>query len=331
MDEIKKYIKILDNIDITSSIQDLYSYAKKRLKKNMTIEEFESFFKAYLIHNMSTKKEIFNFCDLKETLNNTRFLKMIVYDFIIMINATKAKISELIDDVDYNELKDLEDYINDPMYKELSEKDQIIGMIIKDEFCYVTIGDIKTGSYLTNGHNIGKYTLSKEEIEKIEEAYKFSHLNELAHLIFDDRIDTIYEYKEDTKDKDIMRKLIINTGKHNPEYEILFKDGTIINYRNGYFRKKPYNYFDLINYTKLYLIANYYEIEEDIGKYMDFDFESIDPELFEIIKFQDEIETAFSRVVNMLYSLEDVYTKKMIDNSKEEYTKVKKILKDYNL
>ena len=331
MDDIKKYIKILDNMDLSSLMQELYFYAEERLKRNMSFEEFESLFKGYLIYSIYTEKDRFNFCELKEILKNKAFLKSLVFDFVVMVNGQTAKVAQLMDENECNELLDLEEYRNDPLYEELSEEDQLIGMIIKDEFCYVTIGDIKNGAYLTNGYNIGNYVLTKEEIAAIERVHKLPNLNELAHLMYDERIDTIYEYKEDETDPDIMRKLIVCTGKNNPEYEIIFPDGSIINYRNGYIRKKPYTYLDIITYTKLYLIAYYNEIEEEIEAYTDHELELIDPELYETIRFQDKIESAFNAVISRIISLEDIYTKPMIDSSKEEYNKVKKIVKDYNL
>lgn len=238
------------------------------------------------------------------------------------LSVSKAKIGQVINEVLVKKLRRLNKYINDSRYETLSKKDDVIREVVKEVNGYYTIDEIKSGNYIGQAN----YRLSEEEIKALEYTKMTACLNKIIHDLYDER--RIIGYNicsyDEIEEDNVLKKFDFHTNKTNPEFEIIFDDESIIRYRRGDIKVKPYTFDDIIKYVKLYIIDSY----EKLGEIKD--------EIIAIKDFDNELlkEMVCMVVFELFYDLdelEDVYTKKMIDASKKELDKVKRLCKKYNL
>lgn len=327
MDE-SHILNALNSENYTELMSQMYSCSKDIINEKWQNEDkFISYFKAYCVYEYlkisgDRQRGLFLL-----SLDLGFGLISIFTDFIEIVNATEAKMADLIYSDSLEIFKELTPYIKSPIYKELSKSDKVISQIIKDHHHYITMEEIKSGKYLNNGTNPTGYKITGREILYLDKAKDYEKLNRLAHLYYDEKGVLLYTCNPDIDDnKDIFNKFLknflLNTNSNNPEYDIIFDNGTIVNYFMGDIRVKPYNFQNVLTYTKLFYAAHF----NDMKKFFNVKEDKITPEIA-----KQMVKSSFVNVISMLHSLEDVYTQKMIDNSKDELVKIKKIVKDYDL
>ena len=324
----EKLIELLNREDYTAIMTEMYSSIKVCLNEELRKiddETMVSYLKAYCVYCCDNKssarlQELYLF-----SLNMGFALVGVLSEFVDQMNAMTAKIAEPVNKERIDDLERLLKYKDDNIYKELSKSDKTITQMIKKVGCYITIKELKKGTYQKRDN----YTISEEEIKAIEKVKQHPELNQLAHSLYDEK--TAYSYKpnhEIKDDDDILKKFLIYTNKNNPQYNIVFNDGTIVNYFEGEIRVKPYKMQHILLFTKLFYAANHNSMKKF---YMIID-NVADTDFSEPSKLGAELlVSSISNVLIILRSLEEIYTKKMIDNSKEMFVKLKKITKEYDL
>lgn len=252
-----------------------------------------------------------------------------VLEVIEALNASASSVNEPMHKNDVEYLKKIRQYETDPIFDALSERDELIEIIAVEfnEFTYMS--DIKEGNYAT----VAKYRISPEEIKAIEKAVMYPIFNSMMHALYDESVgeekpNSNYEEIEN----DVLKKMVFHTNKDNPEFEIILEDGTIVNYYRGDIRIKPFKIDDVIKFSKLAFICQYYngpenEIGGILGGSVDQDIDPFDMSLEE---FEENMRSAFIEVYGRLYGLDEVYSKKMIEDAKEKVKTMKKIIKEYN-
>lgn len=324
MEKNPKVIDILNTSEIKKIVTEIYLIEKERLKKEFQIIDDKTMI-AYLRAFITNKyQELSNDSEKKyfiEALRSKFIIVDLMDEFIESINATKARAGELIDEDVREELEELAEYKDTKIYKELSKSDKEIAKIINEYHGYISLNQLKKGAQ-EEGPYFG-YKISQEEIEIIELTKKYYIPNQLAHMLYDEkREDGLFCDHEIHNDNEVLKELLVSTNKNNPSYEIIFPDGKIVEYFKGDIRVKPYTYKQVLEYTKLYYVQNYkemkecYSTEEDIPSY-------------EVGRRM--ILNSFINVRAMLYKYEDIYTQKMIDDSKKTLVRMKETSKKYDL
>ena len=145
---------------------------------------------------------------------------------------------------------------------------------------------------------------------------------------------TICNY--DVIKEETIKSLVPHTNKNNPDIEILFNDGTIINYYKGDIRILPFNFKQLVEYIKLMFVYNYYNgsnnplltfyLETEDGVSLDTDFDDMDLEEIEIL-----LGYAISMATDVVRSLSQRYSERMIEQSKEKVAYLLKLANKYKL
>ena len=246
-------------------------------------------------------------------------------DFVEKINGTKAKMGDLIHKDVALELESLKEYKDTKIYKELSKSNKEIAIIINDYHGYITPTIIR--KRLNDNYTPYDYKISEEELEIIERTKKYFMPNQMAHMLFDEKKDSEYYCNHEINGEDeILKKLLVTTNKDNPRFEIVFPDGIIIDYYKGDIRVKPYNYRQVLEYIKLFYAAYYNEMRECFEKTINRGMRDDYPK-YEIAR--QMILNSFVNVYAMLHSYEDIYTQKMIDDSKKTLVKIKETAKKY--
>ena len=320
--DIKKF---LNQKDIDMTIREIYIIEKDKLDDEFQAMDNEimiSYIKAYIINEYSRIKN--QFLQEKFLLGISKDLTIadIINDFMEKLNATKAKMGDLMYKDRLEELKNLEEYKDSKVYKELSKSDNEIARIIKEFGGYKTLKEIKKNAPKYPVRSVfSDYIISEEEIKVIEETKKYFMPNQMAHMMYDELMDFEYCCDHQIKSEDeMLKKILVNTYQDNPGIEIIFPDGIIVDYFQGDIRITPYTFKDVVEYTKLYFAAHYDEmIATDEEEYPSYE------------KGKAMIRSSFMGAIFRLRAYEFSYTQKMINDSTKEYEKIKETAKKYDL
>lgn len=229
------------------------------------------------------------------------------YKFMNQIVASQANTTENIDFVSPKELTFLEDYEDDPLFDELSDDDDNIRNYVLKSEKIIQFDDLLTGEYIP----IDDYVISKEELATIEKIKDFPELSDIAHEVSGELVDE--------------RVIINHPNKKNPQYGILFEDGTIVIYYNGDIRVLKMKLDEIIRYVKLQFIDYYYNAEDDgifqtmVENYENFDFEDAKQPLVDMNNYTYDVMLAISSefVISTIMSLHQTFSTKMIKEGKE--------------
>lgn len=265
------------------------------------------------------------------SLGNGFTIVELMDDFIEKVNGTKAKIGDMINKNAVEQLQELQEYKDTPIYRELSKSDEEISKIIREFHGYSTITELKRKAEEKDEPRrfpFRQYKVSKEELEIIERTKKYFFPNQLAHMLYDEKISQDYYCDHEIRnDDEILKKLLVTTNKDNPRFEIIFRDGMIVDYYKGEIRVKPYSYRQVLEYTKLFCAANFEEMRECFENTNG----ALDQEITSYRLGRQMIINSFVNVYSMLFALENIYTQKMIDDSKKTFVKMKETAKKYDL
>ena len=315
-------------------ISNMYMSAKEYLDEefqDMDDDEMISYLRAHFTNKYESISDDLTKNIFMMSLGNGSTILEILYDFIEKVNGTKAKMGDMIDKDAIEQLQELKKYKDTQIYKELSKSDKEISKIIRKFNGYSTITELKRKAEEKDEPRrfpFRQYKISKEELEIIERTKKYFFPNQLAHMLYDEKISQDYYCDHEIRnDDEILKKLLVTTNKDNPRFEIIFRDGMIVDYYKGEIRVKPYSYRQVLEYTKLFCAANFEEMREC--------FENtngvLDQEITSYRLGRQMIINSFVNVYSMLFALENIYTQKMIDDSKKTFVKIKETAKKYDL
>lgn len=282
---------------------------------------------------------------LRDSLQSEAVISFLVGEFIKCLNALKANIGDPVHETALYKLKELEQYEKEDIYKKISQENNRIAKIIKEYYGYVTIGELKAKCHdePRGGKFFKEYIVSEEEIKLIEAVKKCPVPNQMAHLIYDTRKNNEYHCDHEIRsESDALKQLLVSTNKDSPRYNIIFEDGTIVCYNEGDIRVRPYKFGQVLRYTKLFFAKNYETMLNAYTNPLIFSINMEDGSISitndsEVFEFEPDSEfvtqqmviNSFINVINMLNDYEDVYTKKIIEDSKQDLEKAKELTKKY--
>ena len=330
MYNMEKLLEVLNS-------KEFIEYAKERYesKEHLMYDEWKNFnvfvrcLKATYVENFlkaDTEKK-------KEYIILSIPMHHIESDYVLSVietlNTSVSSVNDPRNKKDIAYLKKIQQYEKDPMFDVLSERDEEIEMYAVMLNSFVYLDDLEEGIYTIDTD----YRFSDEEIETIKKAVMFPDFNNIMHALYDedDGINKATSSFDKIEDE-ALKKLVFHTNKKNPEFEIICEDGTIVNYHLGDIRIKPFKMEDVIKFTKLAFISQYHNgPESEIGGFLVGSVDqNIDPFNMSTEEFEENIGSAFYEVYGRLYGLDEIYSKKMIDNAQDEIKTIQKIIKKYN-
>lgn len=338
MDEL---IKLLKSKRITDSILDMYRTYKGEVLVDVSDKEMVSYIKSLIIDEYMNGSEEIKKCNMD--LLSVGFIdNRFVYTAIRHINASKAKVNDQITPVPVKSLLSYigksKESIKDPIYESLSKYNkQICNSICSaKEINIVPITKVESGDYSLPLF----YKLDDEEINKIRQAGILKKLIFSVHSLYDEEQGELGKTKCNYNliQNEVIRRLVPHTNKRNPEINVLLEDGTIVNYFNGDIRVKPYNMSELIMLVKLAYTSHYHrgllidpkEMEEALyllshGE-IDFNFDMTDDEVF-----SENIRLIAYTIYRLIDDMDQIYSKRMIEQANEEITRSNELALKYEL
>ena len=337
MDEgLKQLINILQEDRITAKMFEFYGkYENKIDKRWRNPGKFVSYLKAYYIERYLTVSDTAKGLILMNLKEEDDLSIGITQTFLDKINGSVAKLNQNVEGVYLDEFEDLLQLIDDPIYESMEYDDELIMGIIKETQGFVTINEIKDKDTTATGG----YEFSKDEIVNIISAKLTPEINKTIHSLYDEATYDGVTCNYNTITDDTAKRFAFHTDCKNPEFKIIFEDGTIVNYKKGDIRLYPIDFFSLTNYIKL--LMTYYmkfgdEDEElsftcelydlDIDDFLGLNYCDLDDELKEklvVVAAEDLCSDVDDLLIN--------YSKKMIEDSQKEVTKMNEYVKKYKL
>lgn len=317
MNNIKKLIKALKSDEFLDATKESYYFlTADRTEPKVSLEEYVLALRGLFIDEYITAKNEEEMNYIMQAAINCDIYAINATDIFKTCEASKAKPGDVVELDYFKQRIDIAEYQDEPMYDDLSKYDSIIAKIIKKEHCFYSIKQIKRGDYV----GPRDYRISQKEIRTIENVKLIKPLNRLIHDLYD-VTGVLFNYCEynDIPEDSILKKFAFHTDKENPLFKIVFEDGTIIEYLEGDIRVLSYRYQDLLVLTKLHMV-------QELQQNGIFDVDSLTKK-----EFIREVIISSNMSKGVLNTLEDVYTKRMIDNSKKEIEGIKELVKEYNL
>lgn len=317
MKNIKDLIKTLKSDEFFDATKEAYYFLTlDRKEPKVSLEEYASAIRGLFVDAYITaaNEEEMNY--IMQSAISCDIYAVNANDMFKTCEASKSKPGDIVE-IDYFKQRiNITEYQDESMYDDLSKYDSIISKIIKKEHCFYSIKQIKRGDYVGPQN----YRISQKEIRTIENVKLIKPLNKLIHDLYD-VTGTFFDYCEydDIPEDSILKKFAFHTGKNNPLFKIVFEDGTIVEYLEGDLRVLSYKYQDLLELTKLHMI-------QELQQNYIYDIDSLAKKDFVIV-----VEVASNMSKGVLNTLEDVYTKRMIDSSKRELNSIKELVKEYDL
>lgn len=333
---MEKLLRFLNSEEFELYANNVFNYYSDQLNESIKMEEFTSFLKAYIL-------DVYDSIDDE---NKDKFVKKIRHfalaieeiEFLIFeLNACLSKPNDHIDKESEDFFEELELYKDNPIFNYLIRYKKEIFKVLSREMGLYTINQIKAGDYHiperdSEGH-MGEYFLDEEEIETIEKAHKAGLLVDIGHSLYDDieysqrptilgniEIDKHIICDYEKADRDGLGNMVFNTLKDGPkmEMDIVFEDGVLMQYHKGNIRKKPYTIDEMMSY-----------ICADIA--MRLEKTGFDENTIDFDKLKSTITLACMEITAQSDYLSEVYSKKMIDSSKQYIKKLVRIVDEEDL
>lgn len=326
-------IKVLNDPEVEKSIRGIYRIVSTHLKDEFRCIDEDtmiSYTKAYLIRE-------YNSIENKYDKNHfiVEIKKAIIYpvldNFIRSLNGSVAKPGELTKKYIIEELKELEDARDTEIYRILSQDNKYIAKVIAKYHGFHTINYFKKRA--EENKDIRSYLekiIPEEELKIIEATKNYPIPNQIAHMLYDVKRNTHYycDYTINGEDEKL-KNLFVSTKQENPRFEIVFEDGTIVEYNMGGIRIKPYTFKQLVKYTKLFFAKEYDGLLETYESYNQ--PTPLGTPVSNDKKGKAMLIDAYTIVRNMFEDYDDIYTQKMIDGYKNELVLLKETTKKYHL
>ena len=340
MDNYTRLLNFLKSEDFKNFIYENYSeYINKLNQELRNPDVFMSYCRAFIIDAYymidDDKKNTFVNKIIKKGLLETE-----IEYLTFRLNACSAKPNDHINKESKKFFAELEPYKDSIISKSLSQYREEIFNMLSEEMRVYTIKQIKDGDYeileRDSDGRMSEIILEDSEIKTIEAAHKAGELFDLGHILYDDIkyvkrpsilggfvIDNLITCDYEKADNDGVGNIVFNTLKDRPRYEldIVFEDGIIMQYHQGNIKKKPYT----IDQMMTYIYADVTKILKELG-FDENNISSIDSDTL-----MSTIEDACIEVCSQSDFLEEIYSKKMISDSKKYVKKLIKIAKEENL
>ena len=315
MNNIINLIKILKSKEFVHKTEELYKFLNS--DKKVSFEEYLSAIRGTFIDRYIAATDEDDMTYIINAAKKNDISAIDAEEVLKKLKATKSKTGELIAK-DYIEktIDEMSEYQYETIYDDLSKYNGFISSTIKKYNPYYDIKKIKSGDYIGPVN----YRLSESEIKKIELVKPIGPLNRVIHDLYDVEGALIpYCEYEDIPEDSILNRFAFHTDETNPPFKIIFEDGIIVEYVFGDLRVLSYQYQDMLTLTKLYMTQEL--VNNEI-----FDITSVPKEDFIML-----IRFSTNKSLAILNTLEMVYTKRMIDDSKKEMEGIKELVKEYNL
>jgi hypothetical protein len=333
-ENMEELMKNLNSKKYQKAIRDFYKNRVAKLDETQIDEEsFVSYAKAFTIQKYLNPKT--EDCIRRDIMFDTYTGKIDINDIADLLITIKESANPTVNmlvqkHIDY--MKELQEYEDTLAFKELSKREDEIEKTIKEINGFTTIEEIKSGVYKAPRN----YKISAEELEVIEKARKVPEKIQLIHTLYDEEAQFRIVCNYDAIDDEELKQYAYHTDKANPEFEIIYEDGTIVNYYRGDIRIKPFKFADVMYYTKLEFAKEYYADEDDertpIAKILS---GKMDSELDIFSMTEDDLEEnlypAFTTIYAKMYVLDQEQPKAKMIKAEKELDKIKKLVKAYNL
>ena len=306
MNNINELIKSLKSDEFSEAAEESYLFlSADQEEPTVRFEEYLSALKGLFVDKFITAPDTAKMNYIMNAAKNSDIYAVDANSVFKLLETTKAKMGDVIEKDYFKQMMEITEYKYEPMYDDLSKYNNIITNIIRKSLCFYGIKQIKMGNYKAPGD----YRLSQKEIRMLENVKMIGPINRIIHDSYDNEgiFWSYCEYDEIPEDSP------------NPLFKIVFEDGTIVEYIEGDPRVLSYKFNDLVALTKLNIV-------EDLEENNIYDINSL-----EIQEFVAEALLAVSRANSILSTLEDVYTKRMIETSQRELEGIKELVKEYNL
>jgi len=317
MNNINELIKNLKSDEFTEAAEESYLFlSADKEEPTVRFEEYLSALKGLFVDKFITAIDTDEMNYIMNAAKNSDIYAVDANSVFKLLETTKAKMGDVIEKDYFKQMMEITEYKYEPMYDDLSKYNNIITNIIRKSLCFHGIKQIKMGNYKAPGD----YRLSQKEIRMLENVKMIGPINRIIHDLYDNEgiFWSYCEYDEIPEDS-VLKRFAFHADKPNPLFKIVFEDGTIVEYIEGDPRVLSYKFNDLVALTKLNIV-------EDLEENNIYDINSL-----EIQDFVAEALLAVSRANNILSTLEDVYTKRMIETSQRELEGIKELVKEYNL
>lgn len=332
--EREEFIQFLNTGNTQNRIAGLYQCVKEHLKpefQELDDEIMISYLKSFILieyDSITNKYEKKKFAiDIKQGC-----FQLLLEKFIKSINGSTAKMGDIVNKEVIVELKELLKYKDREIYKKLSTVNRKISKIIADYQGFLSINYLKKKAEENKGvKSYFEHIISEEELKIIEKTKEVDFLqNQIAHMLYDEK-DYYYYYCNPNinSEEDTLKCLLISTNENNPRFNIVFDDGIIMEYHMGYIRMKRYTFKQVVEYTKLYFTKNFDQMLKDYTNQNNNILYGAPMTKEKLIR--DMLINSYTYVRDMLDAYDDIYTQKMINDSKKELTKIKKTAKQYHL
>lgn len=330
MDKIEKVLQLLNSDEIGTEINSLYDLLYTGLKPELHDKElFLRYFKGFILDKYLTLEDEDRTLILN-SLTDHQINTGMVEKFIDVFNGSIAKVHDSLDGVTFDYFKSLLKYRNNTILKLLEPYETDFDIITKENNGLLTIDEIKRGEY----PSVYTYRLDEEEIKQIEMATMVPGIITLVHSLYDDLDDQRLVCNYDDIDDELLRNLVPHTDRKNPNFNILFPNGIIVNYYMGDIRIRPIRFQDLVFFIKLAFVDNYYNGDNNdtynflLEEYNidSIDYDNVDPELIQIL-----INIASEIVGGQLEALEQTFSQKMIDDAKGNMERIKTLVVKYKI
>ena len=351
MERINEFINLLNGNQFSSDLFDFYSNHEYDLFEEWhDINKFSKYYKAYMVDTYMrapqvTRDMMFN------CLKDGNFNPALGLAIIRNLNASVAEVGQNMEGIYVQDFFELKCNMQDPLYEHLLKDDYAVILALCNKINAITLADIKEGK-VPEKYN---YTFSPEEIEALENAFKYLPLVQVIHSLCDemDHNYNIYCNYELLND-DFLKHFAFHTDKDNDEFIITDHTGRLMRYYQG---DISFYISDLGGLTELTLLnfIHFYrraETEKDFGKMIDpegkvftFDDDKDEededefPEDYDVDEYAQMPPEIYARVMeiamdaswNDIQNLSKNYSQRMIDVAKEDLERVDKLVYTYHL
>lgn len=317
MSKIHDLIRDLKSEEFFDAAKESYYFLTcDKENPNVTIEEYVSALRGLFMDEFITAKDDTEMSFITYAAKCSDIYAVDANSIYKLLETSKATLGEVIEKDYLAQITNLSEYAEDPLYKDISEYNSDISKLIRRTQFYYSINQIKKGNY----KGPMDYRLSQKEIRTIENVKFIRPINKMIHDFYDEE-GVAFKYCAYNKipEDSILKRFAFHTDEDNPLFDIVFEDGTIVEYLCGDLRVLSYKFQELVVLTKLYFVQSLKESGV-------IDIDSLNRE-----QLIEEVQSAAHTAENVLKIQDEVYTKKMIDTSKKNLENIKRLVKEYNL
>lgn len=324
MYSIEDLIYLLETDRFDRLAREKYTENKDKIEIQFQDEEmFISYLKGLYI-DMFTK---INNGDKEKILLQLNFGGICVeYVDLLIELMNRAADNPFFSEPEIEELKDLKKYENDALFEALSKRDEEI-----KKFALVTTFTPieKIEEAVRENNPVGEgIKITDEILSMIKRTVNIETSKKTYFTYFSKEVSELYS----EIGNDILTKIALDLNLKAPEINILFEDGTIVNYKKSGIKVRPYNFDTVIYYAKLELISMYRNPNTSLSGLIVGQINT--PEDLEKMpekEFIQKLGWPFGDALKKLNKYEEEYNKKLLEDPSSRIKGIKKLVNKYNL